>query len=206
MEAIRILIVGESEMFQNGMADALKSAAPLVEFKIENAFSSEKAVGIVKPGRYDIIIMDYKFSNEMNGCEASRLIIKNVPDSKIIGIALKEFPSVLYFKNSKVKGIILNNIHGNELYAGICNVLKGHTYYQDEVKEIIEREDNVDHFENAKYKKELFTLMEQEIMKLMSIGMKHSVMLNILGIKSETLKTHKRNIRRKKAGISLPLK
>jgi two-component system invasion response regulator UvrY len=82
----------------------------------------------------DIILMDINMS-PVNGLEATRKIVKQVPGIKIIGVSINNQPA--YARNmleSGAKGYVTKNSSKEEMIEAIISVYNGNEYVCKEIK------------------------------------------------------------------------
>ena len=87
----------------------------------------------------DVILMDINMS-PINGFEATRKLLKLLPDVKIIGVSINNQPG--YAKNMLqlgAKGYVTKNSSKEEMITAILEVIKGKTYI---CREILQKMDD----------------------------------------------------------------
>jgi DNA-binding NarL/FixJ family response regulator len=92
MDRARILIVDDHEIFRRGLRSLLESRE---EFDISGeAANGLEAVEKAKQLRPDMIVMDVSMP-QMDGLQATRLIRRDVPESKILILSQHDSPYML---------------------------------------------------------------------------------------------------------------
>lgn len=89
---IRVMIVDDNAMMRMGLATLLKFY-PDIEISGEAADGLE-AVERARDLKPDVILMDFNMPN-MNGLEATRIILEQQPDTRIIGLSIKNDPETV---------------------------------------------------------------------------------------------------------------
>jgi len=134
-EAITILIVDDN----NFMRETLKFIISRVSrYKlIGEATSGQEAINMVQQVSPDIILLDINMS-PINGFEATRKILKQNPDTKIIGLSVHKQPS--YAKNILqlgAKGYLTKSSPHKEIIEAIDTVYEGKEYVCSELSDLL---------------------------------------------------------------------
>lgn len=135
MDAISIMIVDDHALVRETWNFFLGKNP---QFKVVAACGcGEDAIELAKKHRPNIILMDICLQG-MDGIEATELIRKHSPGSKIIGVSSYTQPS--YARKMMAKGAmgyITKNSKQEELIQAILEVHKGNKYVCSEIKNII---------------------------------------------------------------------
>jgi DNA-binding NarL/FixJ family response regulator len=95
--------------------------------------SGEEAIELVKELCPDIVIMDIRMRG-INGIEATQLIMKNCPGTKIIGLSYHTLPEYAHeMIKSGAKGYLSKISSQQEIYKAILEVHKGRTYICEQI-------------------------------------------------------------------------
>jgi DNA-binding NarL/FixJ family response regulator len=199
---IRVLIVDDHQMIREGIRFMLESEKKKYKFHVEEATDGEEGVERAKKTNFDIIIMDYQLPR-MNGVEATRAILSNNPNSKIL--ALSNYDEYMYIDNmmrSGAKGFVLKNIGPDEIVAAIEALLAGKNYYSNDVavKLISFEEDGMHVARMVKQKNNLAEILssrELEVLKLIATEHTNEEIGNRLFLSKRTVDTHRQNLMRK---------
>jgi len=145
----------------------------------------------------DIVLMDINMSS-MNGFDATKLIRKQCPRTKVIGVSMHSMP--VYAKKmlqSGAFGYITKNSSKDELISGILEVYNGGTYICDEVKNILTKQEFG--AEDAEGGKGLNSLSKREIdiVQLIKDGFSSKEIADRLEISLKTVEVHRYNILKK---------
>ena len=132
-ETIRLVIVDDHDMMRETWKMVLESDVRLNV--IAECASGEEAIrcaGNVKP---DVMLMDINMS-PVNGFEATRKIVTEHPDIKIIGLSINNQP--VYARNMLqlgAKGYMTKNSPREEMVKAILTVVDGGIYICDEIRQ-----------------------------------------------------------------------
>ncbi len=135
MEKISILIADDHTLVRETWAFILNTDA---RFKvIAESGSGEEAVELARELRPEIVIMDINLPG-MNGIEATQLIRKYSPTTKILGVSLHTQPT--YARKMILKGAmgyVTKNSSREEMFKAIMEIQDGRKYICDEIKNIL---------------------------------------------------------------------
>jgi two-component system invasion response regulator UvrY len=102
--------------------------------------NGREAVHAVKKDRPDVVLMDINME-PMNGIEATQIISKTYPGTKIIGMSVH---SDMAYVNRMLEvgavGYVTKNSSIDEMVLAIHYVMKGKTYLCKEVRELVKSE------------------------------------------------------------------
>lgn len=195
-EIVRILIVDDHQLILNGISDMLR---PEKHYKIVGrAANGEEAVKkalLLKP---DLIFMDISMP-VMNGIEATKIIIKELPSIKILALTQhEELEYVKQILKSGGSGYLLKNSKKNEFIDAIESVLSGKHYLSKQISEqminnIISNEQD----DNSDNEKISLTRRETEIIQKIAAELSNKEIASELNISLRTVETHRRNIMQK---------
>lgn len=135
MEKISILIADDHMLVRETWAFILNTDA---RFKvIAESGSGEEAVELARELRPEIVIMDINLPG-MNGIEATQLIRKYSPSSKILGVSLHTQPTYARKMIQKgAMGYVTKNSSREEMFKAIMEIQDGRKYICDEIKNIL---------------------------------------------------------------------
>jgi DNA-binding NarL/FixJ family response regulator len=135
MEKITILITDDHTLVRESWVMLFESD---VRFKvIAQCGSGEEAVELAKNMRPDIVIMDINLPG-INGFEATTLIRKYSPGSKILGVSLHTLPAYARkMMQSGAMGYVTKNSSQEEMFRAIVEISNGRKYICEEIKNIL---------------------------------------------------------------------
>ncbi len=132
-ETIRLVIVDDHDMMRETWKMVLQSNARLNV--IAECASGEEAIECAEREKPDVILMDINMS-PVNGFEATRQIVNNHPEIKIIGMSINNQPT--YARNMLqlgAKGYVTKNSSREEMVNAILTVVDGGIYICDEIRQ-----------------------------------------------------------------------
>ena len=186
---IRVLFVDDHEMVRIGVSSYL-SAQPDIEV-IGEADNGKTAIELALSLRPDIILMDLVMK-EMDGIEATRQIMQQWPEAKIIIVTSfldddKVYPAL----EAGATSYILKTSKASEIAEGVRATYKGQTVLEPEVtgKMMTKMRQKNQHELH-----EELTAREMEILLLMAQGKSNQEIADELFISLKTVKTHVSNI------------
>ena len=194
MNKISILLVDDHKLIRESWSFILNSDS---RFEVIAATSSgEEAIEMAKNLRPDIVLMDVNMT-PVNGFEATKLVRKVSPGSKIIGITMHSMPA--YAKKMfqiGAMGYVTKNSSKDEMITAIIEVYNGKKYICEEVKNILaqqelEEDSSLEPDMNALSRREL------EIVKFIREGSSSKEIAANLDISLKTVEVHRYNILKK---------
>jgi DNA-binding NarL/FixJ family response regulator len=182
-EEITVLIVDDHEVVREGLRLSL-SRAPHIRV-IGEASDGENAIALVERRKPDVVIIDVRMPG-MDGLEATKEIMKRVPDAAVlIFTAFSERSLLARGLESGAKGYILKEAPHETLLRAIERVAKGEGYVDPALMPA---------FLSGKDQTDMLTAREREILQLLADGMSNAEVASKLFISQETVKSHVRHI------------
>jgi DNA-binding NarL/FixJ family response regulator len=120
---MKIIIVDDHVLFREGLAAIIRSER---DIQIAGqAGTVQEAVELVKNLRPDIVLMDFGLPDG-TGVDATRAILKEYPECKIVFLTMSEEDEHLFAAiRSGAKGYLLKNMHPSKLIASLRSVQQG---------------------------------------------------------------------------------
>jgi two-component system, NarL family, response regulator NreC len=199
MNKIRILLADDHPMVRNGL---IKLLEPYKEFiVVGEAGDGEEAVKLTKKLEPDIVIIDLSMP-KLSGIEATKLIRKNNPTTKVLVLTMHDNEEYVYqiFKCG-AGGYMLKNTGKDDIAAAIHAVAKGEHFFSPRVSEIM-----VNAYLRKAHAREEFpgsnediplTSREKEILSYIADGLNNAQIAEKLFISVRTVDTHRTNIMQK---------
>jgi len=156
--------------------------------------TSEKSIELVKTKKPDVVIMDINIQ-PLSGIDATKLVRKESPGSKIIGVSMHNQPSFAkrMLKNGAT-GYVTKSSNRIEMFEAITAVSSGQKYICKEIQENLSKQVLVD--DDAH---DISKLSEREIYVLRHIkdGLSSKEIAEKLFLSSRTVEVHRSNILKK---------
>ena len=187
----KIIIVDDHLIFRQGLTSIITSEnIATVIGEASNGIEFMELISKMKP---DIVLMDIDMPH-MNGLDATEKAMQLIPELKIIVFSM--FSDEEYYHKMierGVKGFILKTSGINELENAIHEVMRGESYFSNELlRKIIS---NFEHKNNSKFtKKEMLSEREIEVLQQICLGLSTDEIGEKLFISPKTVKTHKSNL------------
>jgi len=121
--SIKVIVVDDHVLFREGLVAIIRSE-PDIDV-IGQAGTVKEAVSLVASLQPDLILMDFGLPDG-TGVDATKLIIKDFPESKIVFLTMSEEDENLFAAiRGGAKGYLLKNMHPAKLVATIKSVSQG---------------------------------------------------------------------------------
>ena len=195
---VKILVVEDQALIRKGLLALIKSNYP--DWEIYEAENGMEAVSIAEKVHPDLILMDYRMP-KMHGLKAAEIIMKILPETKIIMVSAEENSEFMYDAiDAKVSGIVAKTSSEEELLKAISDVMNGQSFLNGMVSDKITQ-----HIYEKKRKRigsrhlqsSLLTDRELEILNLLAKGNSAAQIAFRLFISRRTVEAHKANILKK---------
>jgi DNA-binding NarL/FixJ family response regulator len=194
MKLIKVLIADDHRIVLDGLR-AMLEGVPELEL-IGTAENGREAVHRVKLLNPDVLLIDMDMP-EMNGLEASKLILKECSNVKIIMLTMHNEPSLIRrVLQSGLHGFMLKTSDRTDLIQAIFRVYAGGTEIAETVPELGRPGFSVSDNEEERLLK-ILSDREIEVLKHIAQGMSNKEIGDMLHISHRTVDTHRTNIARK---------
>ncbi len=193
MGKITILLVDDHKLIRDSWSFILNSDS---RFNVIGETSNANdAVEIAKDKKPAIVLMDINMS-PVNGFEATKLIRKFSPGSKIIGISMHSMPAYARrMLQMGAMGYVTKNSSKDELLAAIVEVNNGKKYICDEVKNILAQQELEE--DGGQPDMNVLSRREIDIVQLIKEGLSSKEIAIRLDISLKTVEVHRYNILKK---------
>lgn len=162
---------------------------------VAEAGSGEDAVELAKQMRPDVILMDISLPG-MNGIEATQLVRKSSPSTKVLGVSVYTQPAyVTRMLKQGAMGYITKNSSCEEMYRAILEVHNSRRYICEETKNILS-----DQMISGSEKRSGFDALsrrEIEIIGFIRKGLFSKEIAEQLMVSVKTVEVHRHNILKK---------
>jgi DNA-binding NarL/FixJ family response regulator len=202
MTQIRVIVVDDHPMIREGLIYMLSTCEDIVI--VDDCGNAAEAYRLARQINPDIILMDIKMDG-VNGIEAARQILKDLPEIKIIFITIFEDAEfVRQALEAGAAGYVLKHISRDKLIDTINRVYRGERIidpmvFNQIVNDYIKLTNHADFKDEVKFKVPTIDLTprEQEILYQLIKGMTNKEISAVTHLAIDTVKTHLRNIFRK---------
>ncbi len=193
MDKITILLVDDHKLIRESWSFILNSD---LRFQVIGETSNpEEAVEIAKEKKPKIVLMDINMT-PINGFEATKLMRKFSPGSKIIGISMHSMPAYARkMLQMGAMGYVTKNSSKDELMRAITEVNEGRKYVCEEVKNILAQQELVE--DGGPPDMNVLSRREIDVVQLIKEGMSSKEIGVKLGISLKTVEVHRYNILKK---------
>lgn len=197
MEKITLLITDDHKLVRESLATLL-DAHPRLRV-LAHCGSGEEAVELAKRWRPDIVMMDMNLPG-INGFEATALVLKESPSSKVLALSMHTQPAyVRKFFQAGATGYVTKNSAREEIVQAILEIYEHRKYICEEIKNILaEQEFSGDIKADALYG---LSRRELDIIGLVKKGFTSREIAENTQLKVKTIEVHRYNILRK---LNLP--
>ncbi len=190
----RILIADDHKIMREGLKSLIAKQKGLEV--VGEAENGRVAVQLARKLKPEIVIMDIGMP-ELNGMDASRQIICELPRTKIIALSMysdKRFVTEMF--KAGVSGYLLKDCAFDELAQAIKSVGSNQKYVSPAIARTV-----IDSYLNKSLDEcdtsQELTNREREVLQLIAEGMTTKQIANSLNVSVKTIETHRRKIMKK---------
>lgn len=195
MTTVSVLLVDDHKIMRAGLRSLLEKTANVSV--VAEAEDGRQAVQLAIQLRPDLVIMDISMP-KLNGIEATRQIIADLPDTKIIALSMHSDKRFLVemFQAGAV-GYLLKDCASEELEQAIKTVAGSQCYLSPEITGVL-LEDYVDRFQSKPADAaSVLTAREREVLQLIAEGWSTKNIAAHLYVSIKTAESHRRKIMKK---------
>jgi DNA-binding NarL/FixJ family response regulator len=197
-----IIIVDDHKIMRDGLRIILEQESDLEI--IDEADNGRDAVKIIMNKKPDIVIMDIGMP-DMNGIEATRQIVKDLPEIKIIALSMHyDIQYVSGMLKAGAKGYLLKDCAGSELIIAIKSISNNNTYICQEITNSLINDYSKYQVLDQSSNESILTGRENEILQLLTEGKSTKHIAQKLFISVKTVEAHRANIMHKLEIRNLP--
>jgi two-component system, NarL family, response regulator NreC len=193
--SIQILLVDDHSITREGLYALLEKKPNFTVIK--QAENGRAAVKLARQHKPDVIVMDINMP-DLNGIDATRQILAELPDVKII--ALSMYSDRSYVKGmlqAGASGYLLKNCAFDELAKAIETVYNNQTYLSPGISEIVRKEFVKLMKSDDVSPTELLTDREREVLQMIAEGYKTKEIADRIHVSVKTVEARRRQIMEK---------
>ncbi|MBN2513378.1 MAG: response regulator transcription factor [Sedimentisphaerales bacterium] len=192
--SIRIILADDHVILREGLNRALQSES---DFSVVGqAGDGHSAIKLIRELSPDIVVMDIGMP-ELNGIETTRIISKELPRVKVIGLSMHSNDKyVREMFRAGASGYLLKNCAFEELVEAIRTVAGGKTYVSPSIGSMVIQE----YISKTDQEKSVFSLLsqrEREVLQLFAEGKTTKQTAARLHISPKTVEAHRLNLMNK---------
>jgi DNA-binding NarL/FixJ family response regulator len=192
VEKITILLAEDHQVVREGLR-ALLESNPDFEI-VGEANNGRQAVVLARKLMPHIVIMDVAMP-ELNGLEATKQIVKAMPETRILVLSSYDDPEcVEKLIEAGVRGFLSKRSAANQLPDAIRSVRCGKNFFSPEVaKRVQERRNAAAKSRGPSGKPFELTIREAEVLQLIAEGLPNKGIAARLGISIKTVEKHRQS-------------
>jgi len=193
--SIRILLADDHKIVRDGLRTLIEKETGMEV--IGEAENGRRALKIAQKIRPNVVIMDVTMP-DMNGIEAARKIVTEVPGVKVIALSMhSDRRFVLGMLEAGASGYLMKDCAFDELAKAVRSVATGQTYLSPSIADVLVKGylDRVN--EKVSVARSPLTEREREILQLLAEGQSSKEIAAHLGVSVKTVETHRRNMMQK---------
>ena len=190
--SIRVLLVDDHAVVRSGLSMLLSSEADIEV--VGEAGDADEALRQVREHRPDVVVMDVVMPG-MNGLEATPLILRAVPETRILVLSMQDDPRYVREAFSVgASGYVLKEAADTEVVAGVREVAGGGRYVDPALGARIA---TAEADALARREEDPLSDREREVLRLLALGHTNHEIAKMLFISVRTAETHRAHIMRK---------
>lgn len=192
--AVKIILADDHQIVRQGLRILLEKETNLRV--VAEAQDGRTAVRLARDLAPDVVIMDIGMP-DLNGIEATRQIMAEVPRIKIIGLSMfADRRFVVNMLKAGASGYLLKDCAFEELARAIRVVMANKTYLSPEVTDLVIQ----DFFAGASGGTSVYSVLsarEREVLQLLAEGKSTSQIASHLHVSVKTIETHRSQVMHK---------
>ena len=193
MKRITVLLADDHVVVRQGLCALLTSEGDIEV--VAEAENGRQAVALAKKTSPDVVVMDVAMPL-LNGAEATRQILKNVPGSKVLVLSsYGDDECVSQLMQAGAAGYLLKQSAANDLLKAIREVNSGHAFFSPVIARRL-RDQYHDAFTNGQAPKKTGELSsrEAEVLQLIAEGKPNKQVAAELGVSFKTVDKHRQHL------------
>lgn len=192
---IKILLADDHEITRDGLAALIEKEEGMTV--VAQAKNGREAVEKTLDHSPDVIVMDIHMP-ELNGIEATRQILLEMPHVKIITLSMySEKRYITNMLKAGVAGYLLKNDAFEELVRAIRAVVNNQGYLSPKIAHIVMKEYAVAANDNIQSQMSSLTKRERELLQLIAEGRTNNEIADRLCVSVKTVASHRGSLKEK---------
>ena len=190
MKKIALLLADDHAVVRQGLRALLEAEGDMVV--VGEAENGREAVILAKKTLPDVVVMDVAMPG-MNGLEATRQIVKNVPSAKVLVLtSYGDDDYVTQLMGAGAVGYLLKQTAAAELLKAIREVRGGGAFFSPVIAKRL-RQQNRETFAEGQQsvKADKLTSREAEVLQLVAEGFANKQIASELSISIKTVEKHR---------------
>jgi DNA-binding NarL/FixJ family response regulator len=194
LKPLRVLIADDHEVVRRGICEMVRQHPHLQV--CGEASDGRQAVKIAAELKPHIVIIDIGMP-QLNGLEATRQIVHQDPDVKVLVLTMHESEQIVReVLGAGARGYLLKSDAGRDLVAALEAIVRRKTFFTSKVAEMI-----LGTYLNGSDQRpangHVLTAREREVVQLLAEGKSTKEVAVALGLSVKTAETHRSNLMRK---------
>ena len=193
--SIKILLADDHKIVRDGLKSLIKKEVSMEV--IGEADNGRKTVQLARDLEPEIIIMDISMP-DLNGIEATRQIVADSPDVKIIALSMHS--DKRYVKgvlSAGASGYLLKDSAFEELVEAIRTVDTGRFYLSAGIVGVVVKDYVGSQANKDALTSDILSAREREVLQLLAEGKSTKEIASDLHVSVKTIETHRQNIMQK---------
>jgi DNA-binding NarL/FixJ family response regulator len=189
---MKVLIADDHGIVREGLKSLFKKQQDIEV--VGEAQDGKEAVDLARQLRPDIVVMDVTMPN-LNGIDATRAIMKECPDTKVIALSMHAYKTVVreMFKAGAF-GYVLKSCLFDELNNSFEAIRKGEHYLSPNIAVLIREDYNASRAASAAGNKKTLSERELRILQLVAEGKPIKKISTILHLSPKTVDAYRRSL------------
>lgn len=192
MKTVRILVADDHEVVRRGVCSLLETHPGWTV--VGEATTGRDAVKKAEKLKPDVVVLDYSMP-ELNGLEATRQILKAVPQAEVLVLTMHDSEQVTrHVLAAGARGYVLKSDAVRNLIAAVEALCAHKPFLTSAVSEMVFQDFLKSSGSEDSLPGDRLTQREREIVQLLAEGKSNKEVASILGISIKTAETHRRNV------------
>jgi DNA-binding NarL/FixJ family response regulator len=190
MKKIAVLLVDDHAVVRQGLRALLEAEGDIAV--VGEAENGRQAVALTKKSLPEVVVMDVAMPG-MNGLEATRQIVRNVPSAKVLVLtSYGDDDYVTQLMGAGAIGYLLKQTAAADLLKAIREVRKGNAFFSPVIAKRLRQQSHEAFTEGLPAKKTFdLTSREVEVLQLVAEGFAKKQIAAELSISIKTVEKHR---------------